>query len=314
MDAVAWTAWGVPRSNILREREDIAYLPGIPLILWMFDRQGVFIKCEGDGLAALGLVAEQVIDKSCFDCIPEVPHRIDPLRLALEGEYITDCVEQDDQVWANWYYPIRGRDQDTNGAMCLSINITHHQPQPEQLITQFQQQTPSQDRMADDLSQVAIADMRSWRGKSAFGLRGELGVRLDEVVDQLEVDAARLYLCDPCKSDLKLTTGHGFNNDDDTEKRIQYGDGFAGHVALRRRPFLTTDLTHPGHTSFIRKSSISNQGFVAYCGIPLILNGCLLGVIEVFHRQSLDMDKEWFRLFTTCAERLSIAIDCTEQL
>jgi len=36
--------------------------------------------------------------------------------------------------------------------------------------------------------------------------------------------------------------------------------------------------------------------------------------LEVFHRQSLIVDREWFELLSATAERISVAIDWAEQL
>lgn len=152
-----------------------------------------------------------------------------------------------------------------------------------------------------------------YNSRKVLDLNVALRILLDQIVEQLKVDATRIFLCDPKNKDIKLAAGCGFYDEIRIGESNQYGEGFAGYVALRRRPFLTTDLTHPGHTAFTRKSGIIHEGFIAYCGIPIILKGCLLGVIEVLHRQSLDMNREWFRLFNSLAEKTSSVITSADQ-
>ncbi len=142
-------------------------------------------------------------------------------------------------------------------------------------------------------------------------LKMALSELLDQVVEKMRVDAARIYLCDLKHRDLRFTTGIGFNNGSRNGEIIQYGDGLVGYVALRRRPFIIVDLLNPKN-SLHRNSTIQQEGFIFYCGIPLIFEGCLQGVLELFRRQSLDMDSEWIGLLIAQAERISIVIEGAE--
>jgi len=57
---------------------------------------------------------------------------------------------------------------------------------------------------------------------------------------------------------------------------------------------------------------MTEEGFVTYYGTPLIAKGQVKGVLEVYHRQSLDPDTEWINYFETLAGQAAIAIDNSE--
>ncbi len=139
-------------------------------------------------------------------------------------------------------------------------------------------------------------------------LKLTLSVLLDQVVKKMSVDAARVYLCDAKNKDLRFVSEIGFNGGNHNGDRVQYGESLVGYVALRRRPFIIVDLTHPKNTLHTN-ATIEGEGFIFYCGIPLLYEGCLQGVMELFCRQSVDMDSEWIGLLIAQAEKVSVVID-----
>lgn len=52
-----------------------------------------------------------------------------------------------------------------------------------------------------------------------------------------------------------------------------------------------------------------DAGVVEYFGAPLIAKGDLKGVLEMFHREPLDLDPEWTTFLEALAEQAAIAID-----
>ena len=448
-----WTSWLSDQFSSIRGSNNGHDHISVPFVLWMFDQQGVFTLCEGEGLSDLGLSTEEMIGKSIFDSISEVPHTLENVRVVLEGEHIEDFVEKDDLVWANWYYPIQNPKGGTTGAVCTSFNITKHwkhihqqeavlkiavlmrkvntraemipvicenvaevlnadatalvtrrivdgQPSVEyangiwasandesnflgdpaglQKITQrivesrqpyFRndwsyssgsgercsiasipfvaqgesqgalwvcRKTPITDDEVDllgaigDLAACALyreahhekteSRLQRFVTLQAFeravnkdlDLGVALSVLLDKVVKQLEVDAARIFLCNGKKNSLVYAAGHGIQRINPEEDCLQFGEGLAGRVALRRRPFYTKDLSHPDH-SLAHSSRIECDRFTSYCGVPLTFKGKLKGVLEIFHCQSLDMDNGCFDFLNDLAGEIAIAIDSVEQ-
>ncbi|MDE3091491.1 MAG: HD-GYP domain-containing protein, partial [Chloroflexota bacterium] len=54
---------------------------------------------------------------------------------------------------------------------------------------------------------------------------------------------------------------------------------------------------------------LTDEGFVAYYGVPLIAKGRVKGVLELFHRSTLAPDEEWLAFLEALAEQAAIAID-----
>jgi len=146
----------------------------------------------------------------------------------------------------------------------------------------------------------------------ALDLNVALSVLLDQVVKRLEADAARIFLCNGKNNTLAYAAGHGVQRINPEEDSLRFGEGLAGHVALRRRPFHTKDLSHPDH-SLVYNSRIECERFTSYCGVPLTFKGRLKGVLEVFHCQSLYMDRRCFDFLNDLAGEIAIAIDSAEQ-
>jgi len=134
---------------------------------------------------------------------------------------------------------------------------------------------------------------------------------LDQFINILEIDAARIFLCDAKNRDLKFSVGCGFDDQDHQGERIQYGEGLIGKVALRQRPYLISDVTHPKNSGDL-DLRFEKEGFITYYGIPLSMNGRLLGVMEIYYRQFIQLKKRWFDSITILAEKISLAIDGAE--
>lgn len=54
---------------------------------------------------------------------------------------------------------------------------------------------------------------------------------------------------------------------------------------------------------------LREKGFVSYSGVQLISKGQLKGVLEIFHRSSLDTEPEWVNFLEVLAGQAAIAID-----
>jgi len=90
--------------------------------------------------------------------------------------------------------------------------------------------------------------------------------------------------------------------------RLHLGDGYAGRAALSRQTIYVSDLQTRG-TDFLRSPTFHQEGFVCYLGVPLIAEGEIRGVMEIFHRTALNPAKEWLEFMETLAEQVAIAID-----
>jgi PAS domain S-box-containing protein len=77
--------------DVLREnmRRLQTVVTGAPIVLYSFDRNGVFTLSEGKGLVGLGIKPGEIVGRTVFDVYGDQPDAIAALRRALAGETFT---------------------------------------------------------------------------------------------------------------------------------------------------------------------------------------------------------------------------------
>jgi len=156
-----------------------------------------------------------------------------------------------------------------------------------------------------------------------------LGVVLDQVLSRLGADASSALLLNSHTQTLRYAAGRGFRTNTPRRTEWQLGEGLAGRAALERRlihvadlespesptvfPHASDELQWPDTELFIprnRRTGVPvNEGFVSYHGVPLVANGHVKGVLEVWHRSPLSLDDEDLEFLETLAGQAAIAID-----
>ncbi|MDP1716251.1 MAG: GAF domain-containing protein, partial [Anaerolineales bacterium] len=133
-------------------------------------------------------------------------------------------------------------------------------------------------------------------------------VIFDQTFTQLGVDAAVILMYDPTEQALKYANERGFRTEALQHTHLPLGEGYAGRVALGRQVIHIPNL-QGRKTDFLRSPTFTQEGFISYFGVPLIAKGEIKGVLEVFHRASLEPDTEWLSFLETLAGQAAIAID-----
>jgi putative nucleotidyltransferase with HDIG domain len=157
----------------------------------------------------------------------------------------------------------------------------------------------------------------------SLDIRLTLDVFIDQVILQLGVNAADVLLLNPFTNRLDFAAGKGFMTNRIKNISLKLGDGYAGHVALKREKISIPDMskfisdvdelsddTLNSYQSLFPESFLVNQdNFKSYFALPLIAKGKVKGVLEVFHRSPLEPDDEWFEFLESLAGQAAIAID-----
>ncbi|NOY99320.1 MAG: PAS domain S-box protein [Chloroflexi bacterium] len=134
-----------------------------------------------------------------------------------------------------------------------------------------------------------------------------LRILLDEVTTQLKIDAASVLLLNPHTQVLEYAAGRGFITKSIERSRLRLGEGYAGRAALERRVLNITDFSQAEDS--VRKQVLRDDNFVAYCAVPMIAKGRVLGVLETFHRTRLTTDGEWVDFLEALAGQAAIAVE-----
>ena len=141
-------------------------------------------------------------------------------------------------------------------------------------------------------------------------LQETLNVLLEQIMKELQVDAAVILLLDEAKQLLEFGASRGFQTSTLRYTSLRMGEGMAGQAALQSQIVQIRDLKSDPQT-LVNAPSLEKEGFVSYFAAPLISQGQVKGVLEVFHRSKLDSDIEWLYFLETLAGQAAIAIENT---
>ncbi len=135
-----------------------------------------------------------------------------------------------------------------------------------------------------------------------------LNVFLEYVTSQLPVDAADVLLFNPDTHSLDYGAGRGFRTASVRHTHLRLGEGHAGRAARNRHIVSVPNLAEdPGE--FARSPFLGDEGFVALHAVPLIAQGQVKGVLELFHRSPPSSPSEWRDFLHALAAQAASAID-----
>ncbi|MCI0519859.1 MAG: PAS domain S-box protein [Chloroflexi bacterium] len=142
---------------------------------------------------------------------------------------------------------------------------------------------------------------------SILDLQVTLSIVLDQVLAQLDGDAASILLYHPHLQSLEYRSARGFVNPNIQNTRVLLNQSLAGRAAVERRTVSWQDLRQKANG--LRLPQWSDENFVAYHAAPLIARGEVRGVLEVFHRAPFAPEDNWLNFLGTLAGQAAIAID-----
>lgn len=95
-----------------------------------------------------------------------------------------------------------------------------------------------------------------------FEPRVTLEVLMDEVINQLEVDACGPHLNERDAARPSFQAGRGFHTDALHHTALRLGEGYAGKTALERKLMRVPDLRQDPD-AYLRSPLIAQEGFVS---------------------------------------------------
>ncbi|MEK7327259.1 MAG: GAF domain-containing protein [Chloroflexota bacterium] len=131
-----------------------------------------------------------------------------------------------------------------------------------------------------------------------------LNLLLEGVLAQVGVHAADVLLLNPKTQTLEYVASRGFYTEALKHTRLPIDEeSYAGRVVLE------LSVIHVSPINLERSPLLSQEGFIAYYGVPLIAKGHVRGVLEIFHRTSLQPDSDWFDFMESIVAQVAIAVD-----
>jgi len=142
-------------------------------------------------------------------------------------------------------------------------------------------------------------------------LRLTLQIVLDRVLASLRVDAAGVMLVDRADGSLVSAAHVGFRSTSVPEYRLDASE--LVQPMLNEKPHVQA-LSGGALSQFKRRTLFAREGFRTYCAAPLISRGRQIGVLEIFHRSSLEVDDEWLAFLDALAGITAMAVDNDEMV
>lgn len=135
-----------------------------------------------------------------------------------------------------------------------------------------------------------------------------LDMLVEQLVKELGIDAADILYLHPKLKTLKFITQTGFRQNILQHTDMEVGEGLAGKAALSQELVRVEDLKAADVDS-PRSLAFLTEGFHSYVGVPLLAKGRVVGVMELFQRNPLQIDQAWLDLLDMVAGLAAIAID-----
>jgi GAF domain-containing protein/anti-sigma regulatory factor (Ser/Thr protein kinase) len=130
----------------------------------------------------------------------------------------------------------------------------------------------------------------------------ELLRRISEILDS---DTAAILLLEPDGDYLRPRAGSGIEAAVEQKARIPVGEGFAGRIAAERRAITVEDVDQAD----ILNPILREKGIRSLLGVPLLVQGRVIGVMHVgslTQRAFTDEDRDLLQL---AADRAALAIE-----
>jgi phosphoserine phosphatase RsbU/P len=151
-----------------------------------------------------------------------------------------------------------------------------------------------------------LQDIRSVTDAALSHLRADdlLTTLLSRVREILDADTAAVLLLDPSGRQLIATAASGLEEELSQGVRIPVGQGFAGRIAAERRPVI---LDHVDHGTVLNPLLLE-KGIRSLAGVPLLVQGAVLGVLHVGTVQNRVFTTDEAALLQLAADRAALAV------
>ena len=131
---------------------------------------------------------------------------------------------------------------------------------------------------------------------------------LDQMNLQLGANASSVLLFNKETQCLEYAEGVGFTSREIQQTSIPFGEGITGLVAIEHKARSTRNL-QDATTGYTRKSMAETEGFHWYHVEPLLVKDHINGALEIFFKENIQPDEDWYSFAKAFAQQTAIAID-----
>ncbi len=142
----------------------------------------------------------------------------------------------------------------------------------------------------------------------SFDIRIVLDLVLEQIVNQLKVDAADVLLYNAGLNQLEFAAGRGFRTTFLKYTYLRPGEGYAGKAIEDLRTIYIENLREASN-KLKHSPNFDDEAFITYFAAPLVSKGQVKGVLELFHRSTIQPEEEWLGFLEALAGQVGIAVD-----
>lgn len=271
-----------------------------PDAVFILDLDGRHIGANQRAAEMLGYSPEEIIELSVWDISAQVDESMDVLNRILSGEQIPPY-ERSFRKKNGESLPVEIHLELIRDAIGQPYRI-------QSIVRDISERKHAEEKIRKQLRRLESLRSIDIAIAGSFDLNTVLDVALEQVSEQLGVDAVCLLLLNPHTQTLDFAAGRGFLTNALQHTTLRFGEGYAGQAARERRIIHIRNL-QGRQTDFLRSPYFHQENFVTYFAVPIITKGQLRGVLEVFHRSPLEYDSDWLSFLETLAGQASIAVD-----
>lgn len=134
---------------------------------------------------------------------------------------------------------------------------------------------------------------------------------LDQVINQLHVDAADILVLNQDGLTFMYASGKGFKSNRNNENRGRVGEGLAGTSVLTKSIIYISNHSISDDVSDVHEILV-NEKIASYYAIPLITKDIVKGVLEVFIRSQVPPHPDWLEFLQMLGSITAIALENAE--
>jgi rsbT co-antagonist protein RsbR len=158
---------------------------GAPVVISVYNKEGVFTTHIGKGLEKLGLQQNQLAGQSVFDAFAGADEALTRIRGALSGQESTNTQDLGGTIWDNWFSPIRDEEQKIIGALSISTDVTARE-RARLALRERLSRIEEQDRT---IREMAAPILQVWQGILVVPVVGQLTSERVELITTMLLDA-----------------------------------------------------------------------------------------------------------------------------
>jgi PAS domain S-box-containing protein len=168
----------------------------------------------------------------------------------------------------------------------------------------------SREREARARAEEAVARLRdleviSEAALTHLDLDRLLASLLEGVRTVMKADTSVVLLLDEAGDELVASWSRGLEEEVEARVRVPVGQGFAGRVAETRRPVYIPDVRR----AQVVNPLLAQRGLISLLGVPLLVEGRLLGVLHVGSIAPRVFTNDDERTLQLLADRIALAIE-----